>query len=66
MRIIVNSVEREVPGDATVQRVIELLDLTQKRLAVEVNAELVVKGAWSSHVLQPNDRVEIVTFVGGG
>ena len=66
MRIFVNSQEREVPGGATVQQLVELSDLTQKRVAIEVNAELVVKAAWTSHVLQPDDRVEIVSFVGGG
>ena len=51
---------------STVQALIEALDLTQKRVAVEVNGELVTKAEWSACVLRSGDRVEVVSFVGGG
>ncbi len=66
MLIYVNSTERETPDGTSVLRLIELLDLAQKRVAVEVNAELVVKGEWAAVVLKPGDKVEVVSFVGGG
>ncbi len=66
MRITVNSKEREVPEGSTLQQLIDELQFGQKRIAVEVNTELVVKAEWDKYVLHPNDPVEIVTFVGGG
>jgi len=33
---------------------------------VEVNAEVVRRARHAEHRLSPQDRVEIVTFVGGG
>lgn len=66
MHIFVNSKDRDVPDATTLEQLIGLLDFGQKRLAVEVNTELVVKAAWAVHVLKENDRVEIVSFVGGG
>jgi thiamine biosynthesis protein ThiS len=35
-------------------------------VAVEVNKELVVKKDWSAKMLSEGDRVEVVSFVGGG
>jgi sulfur carrier protein len=35
-------------------------------VAVEVNAEVVRRARHAEHRLHPQDRVEIVTFVGGG
>ena len=66
MGIYVNSNERDVPDGTSVQGLIEILGLEQKRVAVEVNAELVVKSEWLSSILKAGDRVEIVSFVGGG
>jgi sulfur carrier protein len=45
---------------------IERLDLSGKRLAVEVNQELVPRSQFGSHRLAANDRVEIIHAVGGG
>jgi thiamine biosynthesis protein ThiS len=64
--IFVNSKEQVVPDACTVQMLIEINGLTDKRVAVEVNQELVVRNQWSSHKLEAGDRVEIVSFVGGG
>jgi len=66
VRIFVNSKETETPDGATVQQLIEQLGLGQKRVAVEVNAQLAAKSEWNSVVLKPGDRVEVVSFVGGG
>jgi sulfur carrier protein len=38
----------------------------QGRVAVEVNELVVPKARHSETVLKPSDRIEIVTFVGGG
>jgi sulfur carrier protein len=64
--ITVNSNAREVPDESTLLMLIEALGFGQNRVAVEVNTDLVVKAAWPAHTLKANDRVEIVSFVGGG
>ena len=66
MLITVNSNTRDVTDGTTMLQLIETLGFGQKRVAVEVNTELVVKAEWAGHVLKPGDRVEIVSFVGGG
>jgi sulfur carrier protein len=64
--IYVNSKQQEMPGGATVLALLEVLKLTEKRVAVEVNTELVTKSEWANFTLKEGDRVEVVSFVGGG
>jgi sulfur carrier protein len=64
--IYVNSKQQEMPGGATVLALLEVLKLTEKRVAVEVNAELVTKAEWAGFTLKEGDKVEVVSFVGGG
>lgn len=66
MRIWVNGETREVPDGATLSVLLELLQTGGPGVAVEVNAEVVRRAQHAEHRLQPQDRVEIVTFVGGG
>lgn len=66
MTLSVNGKELQMPEGADVAALVEHLSLGAKRVAVEVNKELVVKQAWATTVLRDGDRVEIVTFVGGG
>lgn len=66
MNVYVNGKVTEIEDGATVDRLVEKLELGQKRVAVEVNKELAVKKEWEQTVLKEGDRVEVVTFVGGG
>ena len=52
--------------DVTVTRVLTQLDLGDVRVAVEVNGDIVPRDTHQDHALRDGDRIEIVTFVGGG
>ncbi len=66
MQITVNGTPTDIPNDLSMAGLIEQLDLTGKRLAVEVNQELVPRSQFDSHRLTADDRVEIIHAVGGG
>ena len=66
MTIWVNGEARELPEGTTLAALLELLRIGGKGVAVEVNAEVVRRARHAEHRLSPQDRVEIVTFVGGG
>jgi len=66
MEIQVNGEAREVPDNCTAQQLVEELDLAGRRLAMEVNREIVPRSSYPDHRLQPGDRVEIVHAIGGG
>ena len=50
----------------TVEELLESLGLGERRVAVEVNLEVVRRDSFATHALADGDRVEVVSFVGGG
>jgi len=66
MDIQINGEPRDIPGQATLATLLEHEGLAKRRVAVEVNGEIVPRGRHAAHVLQPGDTVEIVHALGGG
>jgi sulfur carrier protein len=66
VQVEINGERREVKAGVTVADVVRMLDLNQRRLAVEINREIVARDSYAEHVLQEGDVLEIVHFVGGG
>ncbi|PZR16676.1 MAG: thiamine biosynthesis protein ThiS [Archangium gephyra] len=66
MQLLVNGESRQVPDGLTVAGLLTHLAIVAPRVAVEVNTEVVVKARHADTQLREGDRVEIVTFVGGG
>jgi sulfur carrier protein len=66
MNVVVNSKPKTISTGLTVKALLAHLEVGEKGVAVEVNAELVTRNEWPRFELKENDRVEIVTFVGGG
>lgn len=66
MEIIVNGDKVHCEEGITLEQLIENLHYQKSRIAVEVNGEIIVKDKYGSCTLGPADRLEIVTFVGGG
>ena len=66
MQIQVNGSPTYIAERCTLSALIDALELTDRRLAVEVNEELVPRSLFAEHRLAPGDRVEIIHAVGGG
>ena len=66
MKLIVNGEERSLENVSSVSSLLVQLGLKADRVAIELNREIVVRGAWDSTTLSDGDRLEIVQFVGGG
>ena len=66
MNIQLNGEHRDIPDDATVTQLLDLLAYTGRRVAVERNGAIVPKSQHAQTVLEEGDRVEIVVAVGGG
>ena len=66
MEILFNGTPKAVPTGATVQTLLAEGGLLERRVAVEVNGEIVPKSLHAAHVLHPGDAVEIVHALGGG
>jgi sulfur carrier protein len=64
--IVINGQGRSVSEGTTVANLIGELGLAGRPVAVERNREVVPRSAHASTVLAAGDRLEVVTFVGGG
>jgi thiamine biosynthesis protein ThiS len=63
---VVNGESRTLADGTTIAALLAVLELGNRRVAVEVNQDLVPKTEFSSRVIRDGDHLEIVHFVGGG
>jgi sulfur carrier protein len=66
MQISINGQPRSAPDGFTIAALLGELELHGKRLAVEVNEDVIPRSEHPAHVLCEGDRVEIVHAIGGG
>lgn len=66
MEIFLNGEACPVAESCTVAALIKQLDLQNKRLAVEVNFQIIPRSQFGKHTLAAGDKVEIVHAIGGG
>ena len=66
MRVIVNGVAIELPADATLVDLLQMLALGSTKVAVELNQTIVPRSQHALQRLQQDDCIEIVYAIGGG
>ena len=66
MQIQVNGEPRRLNGSVTIAQLLTDLGLAERRVAVEVNREIVPRSEHARHELRDADRVEVVIAIGGG
>ena len=66
MNIIVNGESQSLEADANLEQLLEMLGLSGKRVAVEVNRDIVPRSDYNSFKLNDNETIEIVNAIGGG
>lgn len=66
MKITVNGKSQEVAPGTTVAQLVATLGVKSDRIATERNLSIVPKAQYAATVLAEGDKLEIVTFVGGG
>jgi sulfur carrier protein len=63
---IVNGAERTAPQGVSLEGVVAQVVPAGRPVAVEVDGQVVPRAAFAERVLAGGERIEIVTFVGGG
>lgn len=66
MQIQLNGEPYELPAGQTVADLLARLELTGRRLAVELNRDIVPRSAHANTALSEGDQVEVVHAIGGG
>lgn len=66
MRLTINGEDRTIENATTVADLLEQLQITATKVAVERNLEIVPKTSYGATPLGDGDKLEIVHFIGGG
>ena len=66
MEITVNGEPRRVEVALTIAELLAQMGVAGKRIAVEVNREIVPRSLHATTALKERDRVEVVNAIGGG
>jgi thiamine biosynthesis protein ThiS len=66
IRLFVNGESREFEKGATVATLLEKLGTSPERAAIELNLQILDKHDYARTILKDGDRLEIISFVGGG
>lgn len=65
-QIIVNGKAVEFEENLNIAKLLENLNVQSKMIAVEQNFEIISRNKFEETIIAPNDRIEIVEFMGGG
>jgi len=64
--IILNGNDKQLDSNTSITQLLEILGLSEKRLAIEINQQIVPRSNFTSVTLNNLDQVEIVQAIGGG
>ncbi|MDH3513461.1 MAG: sulfur carrier protein ThiS [Gammaproteobacteria bacterium] len=66
MKIMLNGQEKSLQAPVTIAALLQDMGLGERRVAVEVNREIIPRSRHGEVELKDNDRVEVVFAIGGG
>ena len=65
-KIQLNGDTYEINNGSNLNELLNKLKIQKNKVAIEVNGEIVEKNKYTNFVLNKDDKVEIVHFIGGG
>ena len=66
MILIINGQPKTIPDGASLQAAVALLCKNPGLVIAELNGAIIERAQWAATCLNANDRLELITFVGGG
>lgn len=66
MKLLLNGEERDIADIISIADLVATLGLDARKVAVERNLEIAPRSTYGDTILADGDRIEIVTFIGGG
>ena len=66
IKIKVNGKEKSIKDKTNLLSLVKFLKIPVKKVAIELNHEIMDKNKLSKINLKKNDKIEIVHFIGGG
>ena len=65
-KIQLNGISYEINDGTNLNELLNKLKIQKNKVAIEVNVEIVEKNKYPNLILNKDDKVEIVQFIGGG
>ena len=65
-KIQLNGDSYEIKNGTNLNELLNMLKIQKSKVAIEVNGEIVEKNKYPNLILNKDDKVEIVHFIGGG
>ena len=65
-KIQLNGDPYEIDRGINLNELLNKLKIQKKKVAIEVNGEIIERNKYQNLILSKNDKVEIVHFIGGG
>ena len=65
-KIQLNGASYKINNGTNLNELLNKLKIQKNKVAIEVNGEIVEKNKYSNLILNKDDKVEIVHFIGGG
>jgi|TARA_B100000900_G_C20600384_1_gene725269 thiamine biosynthesis protein ThiS len=66
MNVILNGKEFLLDKKISLNNFLIIHNINTNNIVVEINGSIITKSLWDQYVLKENDKIEIVTAVGGG
>ena len=66
MEILLNGTSRELAPGLTLTQLLDTLELAGRRVAIELNGQVVPASEHARRTLAQGDRVELISAIGGG
>lgn len=66
MNLIINGQKQESKDGTTIIKLLNELKINRLSVAVELNLDIVPKNKYDETILKEGDKLEIISFVGGG
>ena len=66
LSIVLNGEPFELPKKISIVESFDILELSSKFMAVEVNNEIIFRDSWETFLISQGDKIELVRAIGGG
>ena len=66
MNIFINGKVSEVKKNINIQDILRMNNINDENIVVEINKTVISKKYWHDTRIEENDKIEIITAVGGG
>ena len=66
VNVLINGESKAIPHNCSILKLLELYKISKDRVVIELNQNILKKEEFDLTNLKENDKLEIVTFVGGG